>query len=156
MGKKEPFQCVKAKYLYALYRTACLSKWCGVCCTVLQLFSLTSYFLHTERRHLSVHHGCRPFWGSEICSGAEFVEALSQKTGKRHTQKNIIKMCSILRPQATNKFSSLKEGLPSLVSGVNLRTHLLRKNFSKNLSSIRRGPISFQLCQIVHVRSIVR
>ena len=68
---------------------------------VLQLFSLTSYFLHTERRHFSVHHGCRPFWGSEICSGAEFVEVLSQKTGKKHTQKNVIKMFSILRPQAT-------------------------------------------------------
>ena len=53
----------------------------------LQLFSLASYFLHTESRHLSVHHGCRPFWGSEICSGAEFVEVLFQKTGKKHTQK---------------------------------------------------------------------
>ena len=52
-----------------------------------QLYSLASYFLHTESRHLSVHHGCRPFWGSEICSGAEFVEVLSQKTGKKHTQK---------------------------------------------------------------------
>ena len=48
-----------------------------------------------------MHHGCRPFWGSEICSGAEFVEVLSQKTSKKHTQKNVIKMFSILRPQAT-------------------------------------------------------
>ena len=38
--------------------------------------------------HLSVHHGCRPFWGSEICSGAEFVEVLSQKNGQEtHTKK---------------------------------------------------------------------
>ena len=50
-------------------------------------FLTASYFLHTENRHLSVHHGCRPFWGSEICCGAEFVEVLSQKTGKKHTQK---------------------------------------------------------------------
>ena len=27
-----------------------------VCCTVLQLFSLASYFLHTDCRHLSEHH----------------------------------------------------------------------------------------------------
>ena len=73
----------------------------GVYCTVLQLFSLASYFLHTESRHLSVHHRCRPFWGSEICSGAEFVEVLSQKMGKKKHTKNVIKMCSILRPQAT-------------------------------------------------------
>ena len=71
----------------SIYRTAGLSKWCGVCCSVLQLFSLASYFLHTESRHLSVHHGRRPFGGSEICSGAEFVEVLSQKTGKeKHTK----------------------------------------------------------------------
>ena len=31
------------------------------CCTVLQLFSLASYFLHTECKHLLVHHGRRPF-----------------------------------------------------------------------------------------------
>ena len=43
-------------------------------------------FLQTESRHLSVHHGCRPFWGSEICSGAEFVEVLSQKR-TRNTHK---------------------------------------------------------------------
>ena len=55
---------------------------------VLQLFSLASYFLHTECRHLSVHHGRRPFWGSEFCSGAEFVEVLPQNTDKEtHTQK---------------------------------------------------------------------
>ena len=30
--------------------------------------------------------GCRPFWGSEICSGAEFVEVLSQKR-TRNTHK---------------------------------------------------------------------
>ena len=35
--------------------------------------------------------------------------------------------------------------------GVNVRTHLLRKIFSRNFSSIRSGPISFQLCQMVHV-----
>ena len=40
-------------------------------------------------------------------------------------------------------------------SGVNVRTHLLRKNLSSSFSSIRSGPISFQLRQIVHVRTIV-
>ena len=39
--------------------------------------------------------------------------------------------------------------------GVNVRTHLLRKIFSRNFSSIRSGPISFQLCQMVHVWTIV-
>ena len=48
-----------------------------------------------------MHHGCRPFWGSEICSCAEFVEVLSQKNGQETHTKNVIKMCSILRPQAT-------------------------------------------------------
>ena len=40
-------------------------------------------------------------------------------------------------------------------SGVNVRMHLLRKIFSRNFSSIRSGPISFQLRQIVHVWTIV-
>ena len=40
-------------------------------------------------------------------------------------------------------------------SGVNVRTHLLCKIFSRNFSSIRSGPISFQLCQMVHVWTIV-
>ena len=40
-------------------------------------------------------------------------------------------------------------------SKVNVRTHLLRKNFSSNFSSVRSGPISFQLHQIVHVWTIV-
>ena len=35
-----------------------------------------------------------------------------------------------------------------------MRTHLLRKNFSRNFSSIRSGPISFHLRQIVHVQTI--
>ena len=39
--------------------------------------------------------------------------------------------------------------------GVNVRTHLLRKIFSRNFSLIRSGPISFQLCQMVHVWTIV-
>ena len=39
--------------------------------------------------------------------------------------------------------------------GVNVRTHLLCKNFSSNFSSIRSGPISFQLRQIVHVGTSV-
>ena len=39
--------------------------------------------------------------------------------------------------------------------GVNVRTHLLRKNFSGNFSSILSGPISFQLRQIVHVRTLM-
>ena len=31
----------------------------------------------------------RPFWGSEFCSAAEFVEVLLQKTGKEtHTKKS--------------------------------------------------------------------
>ena len=58
---------------------------------VLQLFSLASYFLHTESRHLSVHHGRRPFGGSEICSGAEFVEICLKKRAKKNTLKNVIK-----------------------------------------------------------------
>ena len=40
-------------------------------------------------------------------------------------------------------------------SGVNVRTRLLRKNFSSNFSSFRSGPISFQLCQMVHIWTIV-
>ena len=40
-------------------------------------------------------------------------------------------------------------------SGVNVRTHLLRKNFSMNFSSIQSGSISFQLHQNVHVPTIV-
>ena len=39
--------------------------------------------------------------------------------------------------------------------GVKVRTHLLRKIFSRNFSSIRSGPISFQLFQMVHVWTIV-
>ena len=38
-----------------------------------------------------MHHGCKPFWGSEFCSGAEFVEVLPEKI----QTKNAIKMCSI-------------------------------------------------------------
>ena len=40
-------------------------------------------------------------------------------------------------------------------SGVNVRTHILLKIFSRNFSSIRSGPISFHLGQIVHVWTIV-
>ena len=72
-----------------------------VCCTVLQLYSLASYFLHTECRHLSVHHGRRPFRVRQFCSGAEFVEVLPQKADKERDTKSVIKMCSILRLQAT-------------------------------------------------------
>ena len=36
--------------------------------------------------------------------------------------------------------------------GVKVRMHILCKNFSRNFGS---GPISFQLRQIVHVRTIV-
>ena len=50
---------------------------------------------------------------------------------------------------------NLLKGCNCSRSGVNVRTHLLRKNFSSNFSSIRSGPISFQLHLIVHVRTIV-
>ena len=36
--------------------------------------------------------------------------------------------------------------------GVKVRTHILCKNFTRNYES---GPISFQLRQIIHVRTIV-
>ena len=57
-------------------------------CTVLQLFSLASYFLHTECRHMSVHHARRPVGGSEFYSVAEFVEILPKKNRQRNTHKN--------------------------------------------------------------------
>ena len=38
---------------------------------------------------------------------------------------------------------------------VKVRTHILRKIFSRNFSSIQSGLISFQLRQIVNVRTIV-
>ena len=42
-------------------------------------------------------------WGSEFCSGAEFVEVLQKKKCKETHTKKVIKMCSIPRPQATKK-----------------------------------------------------
>ena len=49
---------------------------------------MASYFLHTERRHFALHYGRRPFWGSEFCSGAEFVKVLTQKTDKETHKKH--------------------------------------------------------------------
>ena len=46
---------------------------------------------------------------------------------------------------------NLVKGCNCSHSDVNVRTHILRKIFSRNFS----GPISFQLRQIVHVWTIV-
>ena len=46
---------------------------------------------------------CQCIIGIDLCSGAEFLEFLPQKTGEETHTKNVIKVCSILRPQATKK-----------------------------------------------------
>ena len=68
---------------------------------VVQFFSLASYFLHAENRHLSVHHGHRPSGVLNSVLVQNFLRFCQKKCAKKHTQKNIIKMCSILRPKAT-------------------------------------------------------
>ena len=87
IGEKRTVSMCKRKVSICTLPDSLSLKVVWVCCTVLQLFSPASYFLHTESRHLSVHHGCRPFWGSEICSGAELVEVLSKKRRARNTHK---------------------------------------------------------------------
>ena len=49
-------------------------------------------------------------------------------------------------------FNNYLKGCNCSRLGVKVRTHILCKNFSRNYGS---GPISFQLRQIIHVRTIV-
>ena len=54
---------------------------------ILQLFSLASYFLHTECRHLSVHHGRRPFGVLNLVLVQNLSRFCLKKRTKKHRQK---------------------------------------------------------------------
>ena len=59
-----------------------------VCCTVLQLFSLASYFLHTECGLCQCIMGIDLLgFANSVLHGAEFVEVLPQNTDKETDTK---------------------------------------------------------------------